>query len=134
MPSADDVKVMAERLKAKEPEFQKSLIALIEHGDSRAPGRVVYSQVIQIGSFVDFKSPLGVAIHKMVGEDCPVTNSKGDRLYFAGDLYLWWEANRAKYQPYSPLLEWERSDTARKSVIPMYQRQAGLRSKVDLGK
>jgi len=42
-------------------------------------------------------------------------------MYFAGDLYFWWERNKAGYES-MPLFEtWKSREFARTKVIPMYE-------------
>jgi hypothetical protein len=124
VPSVEDVKKMSANLERRRPEFEASLARLLKAGDPRAPGRLVYSQVILVGDFLNVESPVGKAAMPLLGKDVRVQKMDGDQLIFAGDLYLWWRSKAKQYEPYPALTRWENSDLAKKSVIPMYEKQA----------
>jgi len=60
-----------------------------------------------------------------LGKDVPIFTAKdGERTYFAGDLYFWWERRRSEFDTFPLYDEWKQRDFAKKTVIPMYQSAA----------
>jgi len=103
--------------------FEAALARLLRAGDKRAPARMVFYPVVQVGGSIPADSELGKASAAVLGPDFPVTTTKeGERVYFGGDLYLWWEANRGKYEAFPLFDEWSKRDFAQSVVIPMYRR------------
>jgi hypothetical protein len=101
--------------------FEAALTRMLDAGDRRAPGRLVFYAVVQVGGFIPLDSELGNASARWLGDDFPVFTSKnGTRAYFAGELYFWWQANREKYEPFPLFDEWSKREFARTVVVPMY--------------
>jgi hypothetical protein len=111
------------RLKAERGEFESQLARAVESGDRRAPGRVVFYAVVQVGGFVPTDSPIGEAFRKRFGDAvAPYKDEKtGSESYFAGDLYFWWESHKSQFAPYPLYEEWRSRDFAQTVAIPMYQ-------------
>ena len=105
--------------------FEAALTRLLAAGDKRAPARMVFYPVVEVGGAIPADSELGKASAAVLGPNFPVTTTKEERrVYFCGDLYLWWEANRAKYEAFPLFDEWSKRDFAQAVVIPMYRRMA----------
>ena len=105
--------------------FEAALARLLRAGDKRAPARMVFYPVVQVGGSIPADSELGKASAAVLGPDFPVTTTKeGERVYFGGDLYLWWEANRGKYEAFPLFDEWSKRDFAQTVVIPMFRSAA----------
>ena len=103
--------------------FEAALARLLAAGDKRAPARMVFYPVVEVGGSISAESELGKASATVLGPDFPVTTMKdGQRVYFGGDLYLWWENNRDKYESFDLFDEWSKRDFAQTVVIPMYRR------------
>jgi hypothetical protein len=82
----------------------------------------VFFTVVRVGGFVPYESLLGRACEKLVHGDVPIfTSDKGERSYFAGDLYFWWERHQADFAPFPLLDEWRQRDFVKKTVMPMYE-------------
>jgi hypothetical protein len=91
-------------LRDNKARFEAALADLLIAGDKRAPARMVFYPVVQVGGAIPVESELGNAVAPILGPNFAVTTTKdGQRVYFAGDLYFWWEANRTKFDAY-PLL------------------------------
>jgi hypothetical protein len=102
--------------------FEAALTRLLEADDERAPARMVFYAVVQVGGFIPLGSDLGRAARKLLGPKFPVFKSEdGTRALFAGDLYFWWGKISSEYKPYSLLDEWSQRDFAETVVIPMYE-------------
>jgi hypothetical protein len=109
-------------LRENTPKFEEALAAALSSGDKRAPSRVVFYAVVQVGGFIDIDSPLGLEVSKVFGQ-LPVTKGKkGEKLIFAGDLFFWWKAKKGDYPAFSQYDTWEKSDFAREVPIPMYEK------------
>jgi hypothetical protein len=81
------------------PRFQQHLAEALKQSDRRAPSRLVFYAVVQVGGFIVDDSDLGRACERLVGREVPIsTSKKGERLYFAGDLYFWWQRHRSEYE------------------------------------
>lgn len=105
------------------PQFQKELAEALKRGDKRAPSRLVFYAVVQVGGFIPYDSGLGRACERLVGSEVPIfTSEKGERSYFAGDLYFWWQRHRAEFESFPLFDEWSEREFARKTVIPMYKK------------
>jgi hypothetical protein len=77
---------------------------------------------VQVGGSIPLDSDLGRAASKILGADFPVTTSEeGERRYFAGDLFFWWQGNAENYEPYTLFDEWSKRDFAQRVAIPMYK-------------
>jgi hypothetical protein len=102
--------------------FEAALSRLLMAKDPRAPARMVFYPVVQVGGAIPAESELGKATATILGHDFPVTTTKeGERVYFCGDLYFWWEANQDKFQAYPLFVEWSKRDFAQTVVIPMFR-------------
>jgi hypothetical protein len=112
-------------LRDAQPEFEAALTRLLNARDRRAPARMVFYPVVQVGGAIPVDSTLGQACSALLGPDFPVTTTEnGQRVYFGGDLYLWWEANRRHYEPFPRFDDWTQRDFAQTVVIPMYRSAA----------
>src|SRR5262245_60314709 len=88
-------------LRENEAAFEGALTRLLQAKDKRAPARLVFYTVVQVGGSISAGSELGNAIASMLGAECPLTTTKeGEQVYFSGNLYMWWEANREKFEAY----------------------------------
>jgi hypothetical protein len=102
--------------------FEGALTRLLLAKDNRAPSRLVFYAVVQVGGFIPLESDLGKASRTLVGPDFPIsTPNKGVQAYFAGELYFWWQENREKYLNFSLFEEWNQRDFAQTVAIPMYR-------------
>jgi hypothetical protein len=114
---------LAPFLRDNKAAFEAALTRLLEIGDKRAPARMVFYPVVQVGGFIAADSKLGKACAMVLGPEFPVTTTKdGERVYFCGDLYFWWQDNHAKLDPFPLFEEWSKREFARTVVIPMYAR------------
>jgi hypothetical protein len=103
--------------------FEAALSRMLNAKDKRAPSRLVFYAVVQVGGFIALDSDLGKASAALLGPDFPIFTSKeGTRAYFAGELYSWWQDNRNKYDAYPLFEEWSQRDFAKSVVVPMYGR------------
>jgi hypothetical protein len=102
--------------------FEAALTRLLQARDQRAPARMVFYPVVQVGGSIPAGSELGKASAAILGPDFPVTiTEEGVPTYFGGDLFWWWEANRNKYEPYPLFENWIKRDFAQTVVIPMFR-------------
>jgi hypothetical protein len=102
--------------------FEAALCIILNAKDRRAPARLVFYAVVQVGGFVALDSELGKASATLLGPDFPLFTSKeGARAYFAGELYFWWIDNRKKYESYPLFDEWSQRDFAKRVAVPMYK-------------
>jgi hypothetical protein len=102
--------------------FERALTRLLEAKDKRAPARLVFYAVVQVGGFVPLESDLGKASKALLGPDFPISTPKeGTRGYFAGDLYFWWKENHAKFESFPLFEEWNQREFAQTVVVPMYK-------------
>jgi hypothetical protein len=109
-------------LRGKRGAFEAALARLLMARDKRAPARLVFSAVVQIGGFVPVASEPGKAAAGLLGPDFPVTSPEdGEPAYFAGDLFLWWRDHGHRYEAYALFEDWSQRDFARAVVIPMYE-------------
>ena len=110
------------RLKSDATRFQRQLADVVSQGDRCAPSRLVFYAVVQVGGFIRYDSELGRASEKLIGGEVPIfTSDKGERSYFAGDLYFWWERHRAEFAAFPLFDDWRKRDFAKTTVIPMYE-------------
>lgn len=113
---------LAPQLKRDTPQFQRQLAEALTQGDRRAPSRMVFYAVVQVGGFIAYDSDLGRACERLVGSEVSIFTSKnGERSYFAGDLYFWWQRHRAEFESFPLYDEWQQRDFAKRTVIPMYE-------------
>jgi len=105
--------------------FEAALTRLFHTKDPRAPSRLVFYAVVQVGGGIATDSELGAASAATLGSGFPIlTTKEGRQVFFAADLYRWWEANGNRYAPF-PLFEaWRSRDFARNVVLPMYRSTA----------
>jgi hypothetical protein len=102
---------------------EAALTRLLKAQDNRSPARLVFYAVVQVGGFIPADSDLGRAAAGFLGRVFPVTVSKeGEKSYFAGDLFFWWQDHGKNYEAYPLFEEWSKRDFARTVVIPMYER------------
>jgi hypothetical protein len=109
--------------------FEQHLADAFVKNDNRAPGRLVFYAVVQVGGFIPLASPLGEAFHRSVGDIVPIfTNEKdSSQSYFAGDLYFWWEAHKSEHASYPLYEERRQREFAQRVAIKMYQGAAKKR-------
>ncbi len=108
-------------LRDNKTEFLAALVRMLKSHDKRAPARMVFYPIVQIGGSIDVDSDLGQACAKIVGDDFPITNTKkGEQVYFGGDLFFWWEGNRERFESFPLFDEWMPRDFTQNVVIPMY--------------
>jgi hypothetical protein len=113
---------LAPQIKRDTPRFQQQLTEALKQRDNRAPSRLVFYAVVQVGGFIAYDSELGRACEQLVGSEVSIFTSKtGERSYFAGDLYFWWERYRGEYETFSLYDEWRQREFAKKTVIPIYE-------------
>ena len=109
-------------LRENKKSFEATLTRLLGAKDNRAVARMVFYPVVQVGGSIQANSELGIAAAKILGNEFPVTNSKdGERNYFAGDLFFWWEENGNRCDAFPLLEEWSKREFAQTVVIPMYK-------------
>jgi hypothetical protein len=98
------------------------LTRLLAARDRRAPARLVFYAVVQVGGFIDADSELGRAANPVLGDDFQIfTNEDGTDTFFAGDLYFWWQDHKNDYDPCPLFEDWQARDFAQSVVIPMYK-------------
>ena len=108
-------------LKENNKKFEAQLAAAISANDNKAPARMVFYPVVQVGGFIPKDTHFGKAVSRVVGEDFPSNkNKEGLEVYFAGNLYFWWQENKSKYESYSLFDDWMNREFAKQTVIPMY--------------
>jgi hypothetical protein len=114
------------RLKKDAPEFQHHLTDALRKGDNRAPSRLVFYAVVQVGGFIPLTSPLGQAFQQRIGDAVPIFTSEkdGSQSYFAGDLYFWWEAHKSEFASFPLYVEWSQREFAHSVAIKMYESAA----------
>jgi hypothetical protein len=109
-------------LKENKGQFETALARMLNAKDERAPARMVFYTVVQVGGSIPVDSELGKAAAITLGPDFPVTTAEdGKRLYFCGDLYFWWQDNQKKFKAYPLFDEWSKRDFAQTVAIPMYE-------------
>jgi hypothetical protein len=104
--------------------FEAALARLLVAGDKRAPARMVFYTVVKVVGWILADSELGKACAGVIGPDFQIRTWKGNRLYFGPDLYLWWEANRGKYEAFPLFDEWSQRDFAQTVAIPNLRKLA----------
>src|SRR5215813_11821219 len=57
------------QLKRDTPKFQRQLAEALKQGDKRAPSRLVFYAVVQVGGFIPCDSELGHASERLLGKD-----------------------------------------------------------------
>jgi hypothetical protein len=102
--------------------FEKELARSLAAKDPRAPSLVVFYAVVQVGGFIPVDGAIGRPLSEMVSGDVPVFIDKnGQKRYFAGDLYCWWEAGGHGFPHFQLYEEWKKREYAQKTVIPWYR-------------
>jgi hypothetical protein len=114
------------RLGKDTPKFERHLADALSRNDSRAPSRVVFYAVVQVGGFIPIDSPVGQAFHNRFGNAAPIFHDKedGSQSLFAGDLYFWWEAHKSEYDAFPLYEEWRQRPFAKNVAIKMYEEAA----------
>ncbi len=114
---------LAPAIKKDVQRFSTELTAVLEKGDSRAPGRFVFYAVVQVGGFIPLESELGQAFHRRFGSAVPIFTSDkdGKQRYFAGDLYFWWEAHKSEYASFPLYDDWSRREFTKNVILKMYK-------------
>ena len=124
----EEVRKFTSHLHDKQDEFDSALARLLRDKHPGAPARLVYSQVVQVSSFLDTRTDLGKEALALMGSEAQTISLDGDSLIFAGDLYLWWREAKQGFETFNKLQEWEKSAEARSTIIPMYEERARLHS------
>lgn len=102
--------------------FEENLEAALKAKDKRAPARLVFYPIVQVGGYIEVESELGRAAASYLGAQFPVSENKDQKkVYFAGDLYLWWENNKERFDPLPLFERWKQREFSQKTVIPMYK-------------
>jgi hypothetical protein len=105
--------------------FEAALTRLLKAKDERGPARMVFYAVVQVGGAIQAESELGKAAGEVLGPEFPVTTTKeSDRVYFAADLYFWWEREQKRFDAWPLFAEWQTREFAQMVVIPMYDKVA----------
>ncbi|MCA9230732.1 MAG: hypothetical protein KDA57_08770 [Planctomycetales bacterium] len=109
-------------IKQSTAEFELALTRLLASRDPRAPSRLVFYAVVQVGGFIVADSELGRAAKPVLGDDFNIfTNKEGKDTFFAGDLYFWWQDHKNEYKAFRLFEEWQNRDFAKSTAIPMYE-------------
>jgi hypothetical protein len=109
-------------LRENKASFEAALTRLLIAKDRRAPARMVFYSVVQVGGAISDDSELGKAAASILGPDFPVTTTKnGERVYFCGDLFSWWQQSGQQYEAYPLFEDWSSRDFAKRVAIPMYK-------------
>jgi hypothetical protein len=123
---AQGANALVPMLNQERPAFEAALSRLLEVGDRRAPARLVFSAVVQVGGTIPADSDLGRAAMGVLGAEFPViTRTDGQRVLFAADLFEWWERNRGAFLEFSLFEAWASRSFAQQAVIPMYRKLTG---------
>jgi hypothetical protein len=102
--------------------FERALTRLLVAKDGRAPARLVFYAVVQVGGFIPLESDLGKASRVLLGPNFPISTPKeGSQAYFAGELYFWWQTNHEKYVNFPLFEEWSQRDFTQTVAVPMYK-------------
>jgi hypothetical protein len=117
---------LAPRIEEDRVLFEQHLADALTQNDHRAPGRLVFYAVVQVGGFIPVSSPVGRAFQQRFGDTVPaVPNPKdGSHGFFAGDLYFWWEAHKAEHASFPLYEEWRQREFARNVPIRLYESAA----------
>jgi hypothetical protein len=108
-------------LRENKTAFERALAQLLTIKDKRAPARMVFYAVVQVGGAIPVDSELGRAALATLGPDFPVvTGDDGEEVLFCADLYFWWQDNKQAYEAYPLFEEWGKRDFAQQVAIPMY--------------
>lgn len=116
-------KSLVPSIKEQWPAAEAALRSALLEKDPRAPSRVVFLTVVQVGGAIPVDSAMGRA-WKAYAPEFPEADLKGQKQYFAGDFWAWWVAHKSEKHDLQLLQEWARRDFARTTVIPMYERLA----------
>jgi hypothetical protein len=86
--------------------FEAALTRMLNAKDKRAPARMVFCCVVQVGGAIPADTELGKAAASILGPDFPATISeKGERIYFCGDLRSGGSTvHLARRPPFSPAI------------------------------
>jgi hypothetical protein len=115
-------KSLVPELNGEAPACGAALGRALKAKDKRAPARLVFSVVVQVGGGIPVDSDLGRDAATLLGPDFPEVDGKKGKVYFAGDLYFWWLEHQKEYEPCPLFDEWATREFAQKTVIPMYKR------------
>jgi hypothetical protein len=122
-------------IKAIWHDFEAALVRLLEKKDPRAPARMVFYPVVQVGGFIPLDSALGRAAKSTVKDEIrPFIDKQGKEHYFAADLYLWWEQHESEFVPFGQFDEWRKRPFGRDTVIPGYRKMASQSTKPHLSR
>jgi hypothetical protein len=102
--------------------FESALARLLRAHDPGAPARLVFYPVVQVGGGIPLDSELGLAAAEVLGKDFPIVVTKeGRKVFFAADLYFWFEKHQSEFDHFKAFDDWASRDFAKKTVIPMYR-------------
>jgi hypothetical protein len=103
------------------PRARTALVEALKAKDPRAPSRLVFLMLVQVGGSVPVDSEMGQTWRNHV-PDFPAHEVDSEKVYFAADFYAWWKRNESPQHDLPLLREWLSRDFARTHVIPMYER------------
>ena len=114
---------LAPYLRANKAGFEAALTHLLRSGNVAAPARMVFYPIVQVGGSIPLDSELGTAAAGILGPGFPFTTGKdGQRAYFGGELYFWWEQNQKRFASFPLFDEWKKREFAQSTVIPFYRK------------
>ena len=104
-------------------QFSAELTVALKRADPRAPSRLVFYAVVQVGGFIPLDSDLGQAFHMRFGDTVPIFKSEkdGKQRYFAGDLYYWWEAHKSEFTSYPLYDDWRQREFTKNIALKLYE-------------
>jgi hypothetical protein len=113
---------LAPFLRENQAAFETALTRMLNAKDKRAPARMAFYPVVQVGGAIPVDSDLGKAAAAVLGPEFPITiTKKQGRVYFCGDLFFWWQDNGQKFEAYPLFGEWSKREFAQTVVIQMYK-------------
>ena len=114
---------LAPKLKKDAERFDAELARALVAKDPRAPSRVVFYAVVQVGGFIPADGEIGRPLTEIVSGAVPVfTDKNGQKRYFAGDLFCWWDTQGRQFPQFWLYEEWKSRDFAQETVIPWYRK------------
>jgi hypothetical protein len=116
--------LLVQQLNSTWPQARETLISALRAKDPRAPSRLVFLMLVQVGGSIPVDSETGRAWRDFVGEFSTVKGKDGKEVYFAADFYHWWTRHRSAQDDLPLLVAWLSRDFARNTVIPMYERMS----------
>jgi hypothetical protein len=126
---ANGEKSLVPELNRDGPAAIAALGSALKANDKRAPARLVFLTVVQVGGGIPVDSELGKSASRLLGASFPSVKAKKGPVYFAGDLYFWWLDHKKEYEAYPLFDEWSKREFARTTVIPTYERMRAAEKK-----